>query len=70
MGKASEELKLLREQLEGRQAQQAVIEAEISRQVRWLGNSRHSGAQLAVVAAHWDRLRLGSTMCWVQLPCQ
>jgi hypothetical protein len=33
LGKANEELKLLREQLESRQAQQAVIEAEINRQV-------------------------------------
>jgi hypothetical protein len=33
LGKAHEELRLLREQLEGRQAQQSVIEAEISRQV-------------------------------------
>lgn len=35
LGRAHEELALLREQQEGRQAQQAVIEAEIKRQVGW-----------------------------------
>jgi hypothetical protein len=40
LGKAYEEVQALRQQLETRQAQQAVIEAEISRQVRpWMAQT-------------------------------
>jgi hypothetical protein len=45
LGKAHEELRLLREQLESRQAQQSVIEAEISRQVRHAPRAVHTAAR-------------------------
>lgn len=45
LGKAHEELRLLREQLESRQAQQSVIEAEISRQVRDAPCAAHTTAR-------------------------
>lgn len=46
LGKAHEELRLLREQLDSRQAQQSVIEAEISRQVREAPRAAHIAARV------------------------
>jgi hypothetical protein len=62
LGKANEELKLLREQLESRQAQQAVIEAEISRQVMLAVHKQRSPLRVDWKKLNQPHLRAASNV--------